>query len=209
MDWTQHRLYGIVVGAVLGALLGAMLWSFGTGSRMGVWVTALLLGVVVLNLVVSQRMHAEIDRTVVQRAQAMAAGQVPGEPAPARVHRVYGRPLTRSATMLWPGTPEPARLVLLHVLPPHGGPRSAYAVVPLRYAVTRGTPVAVVLDPAHPDVAVFDDRAPHETLAAIGADPRWLTERVPSMFVRQGGLGTLLASVGGLLFAALLGAILQ
>ncbi|SJN09649.1 hypothetical protein FM113_06830 [Leucobacter sp. 7(1)] len=209
MDWTQHRLYGIVVGAVLGALLGAILWSFGTGSRMGPWVTLLLLGAVIANLVVSQRMNAAIDRTVVQRAQAMAAGQVPGEPAPARVHRVYGRPLAQSATMLWPGTPEPARLALLHVLPAQGAPRSVYAVVPSRYGLTRGTPAAVVLDPAYPDIAVFDDRAPVETLAAIGADPRWLTERVPSMFTRQGGLGTLLASVGGLLFAALLGAILH
>lgn len=206
MDWSGQRIFGMFAGGILGALLGGIILSRGA-SMTGLLV--LVLAVVVTNLIVTQRLLDRIIQLTVHRSQLMAAGQIPGEPAPARVHRVYGRSAAQSATMQGPGSLDPSRLAVLHVLPAHSAPRSVYAVLPERYGIQRGDAAAVVLDPANPDIAVLDDRVSRETLGAIGADPRWSTERVPSFFERQGGRATILASVIGLVGALLLGAVLR
>ncbi len=208
MEWSGQRVFGIGAGALLGAMLGVILLSAARGTPLAVIAAGLVLLVLVVNLIVSERMVSRVITRAAQRAQLISAGYAPGEPAPARVHRVFGRGVGQVATMVWPGAQEPARLAILHVLPQHAPPRSVYALLPLRYGIERGAAAAVVLDPSHPDIAILDDRVPADTLHAIAADPRWATVRVPSMFVRQGGPETIAASVAGLLLVLLAGALL-
>ncbi|WP_125100404.1 hypothetical protein [Leucobacter chromiireducens] len=209
MNWSGQRVFGAGAGALLGAMLGVILLSAARGTPLPVIVAGLVLVVLVVNLVVSERMVSRVIALAAQRTHLIATGYAPGEPAPARVHRVFGRAAGEVATMVWPAAQEPARLAILHVLPQNGQPRSVYTLLPMRYGIERGAAAAVILDPAYPDIAILDDRVPLDTLQAIAADPRWGSTRVPSMFVRQGGPATIVAVAAGLLGVLLLGLLLS
>lgn len=208
MEWSGQRVFGAGAGAVLGVMLGLILLSASRGTPLAIIIAGLVLVVLVVNLIVSERMVSRVITLAAQRTQLIATGYAPGEPAPARVHRVFGRAAGEVATMVWPGAQEPARLAILHVLPHNAPPRSVYTLLPMRYGIEKGAAAAVVLDPAYPDIAILDDRVPLETLQAIAADERWATVRVPSMFVRQGGPSTVVACVAGLLGVLLFGLVI-
>lgn len=208
MNWSRFRSFSITFGASLGVLLGVTLVSFGSGAWWRTVVLLLILIVIVLNLLLTRHWNGSVVETTAQRARLIATGQAPGESAPARVHAVLGQRFEQVSTMLAPGNAEPGQLLLMHVLPAAAAPRTVYATVPVRYGITRGAPAAVVLDPANPDIAVFDDRVTAETLSAIAADPRWLTMRVPGMFARQGGAATIAATCAGLVLALVIGVLL-
>lgn len=198
MDWTFQRTFGIVSGALLGAMLGALIATIALNLTMALWFPLVLIAIALANLAVSQNVVRRLTTLIAERSRLLAVGAVQAESAPARVHRILPRTHPVAATMSFPASPEPARLALLHVLPPTSQPRTVYALLPARYGITTDAGAAVVLDPANPDVAVLDDRVDAATLQAIRADQRWATTRVPSLFVRQGGRATVIAVGAGL-----------
>lgn len=208
MDWSLQRNFGIAAGAVLGALLGlmiaqsivlAILGFHPRGITPQLILLPVLLATVLVNAAISLRMVDRLVTLIAQRSQLLATGAAPGETAPARVGQVFGQGQRVAATMRFPASPEPARLALVRVLPHSGPPRTAYVLLPTRYGIRRNAPASVVLDPSNPDVAVLDDRVDSAVLAAIAADPRWATVRVPGRFLRQGGHTVVIAAVAGLI----------
>ncbi|PII81591.1 hypothetical protein BMH32_15280 [Leucobacter sp. OLJS4] len=208
MDWSLQRNFGIAAGVILGALLGLMIAQsivlategfHPRGITPQLIMLPTLLVVILVNLGIGLRMVDRLVTLIAQRSQLLATGAAPGETAPARVGQVFGREQRVAATMRFPASPESARLALVKVLPSGGLPRTAYVLLPTRYGIQRNAPASVVLDPANPDVAVLDDRVDAAVLAAIAADPRWATVRVPGRFLRQGGLAVVIAFVAGLI----------
>ncbi len=211
MDWSFQKVFGIVSGAVLGAMLGVLIATMFLTVTTVILFPLAIIGITLANFAVSQNMMRRLTTLIADRSRLLAAGTVGGESAPARVHRVFPRVQMVAATMSFPASAESARLALLHVLPGTSAPRTVYALLPARYGIQPGAGAAVVLDRDNPDIAVLDDRVSPATLQAIGADPRWTTTPVPSMFVRQGGRATVIAAAIGLVagFVALLPLILQ
>lgn len=77
-------------------------------------------------------------------------------------------------------------------------PRRVVAQVPPRPdGYPRDTSLRVLVHPAHDDVAVLDDRAGAEELAALGADPRWASEPLPTDATVLGGYPRLAAVAAG------------
>ena len=187
--------FGVSIGLMLA---GPLAHAPATGSL------ALLLaglGVEVLLLAVFPMALGRTDRRFRARVVAAGADIAHGAVAPVpAVGRVVRR---RAAALPWwmpgrGGGTGPAALVVLTAVG-DGPPRRVAAVVPADLGLRgAGVPAELLVHPRHRDVAVVDDRVTPERLAAIDADPRWRSDRLPTDRSVVGGYpGLLVALVAG------------
>ncbi|WP_309650045.1 hypothetical protein [Nocardioides sp.] len=157
------------------------------GEHWGVAVSLFVLGLVLtiawgIGVVVWNRRADRRFRSLLEQGAAdLVAGRVTGVPAAGRVVR---RRLARHSPSYLVGTAGPldgpSAVLAITVLAP-GGARRVGALVPAMLALeSRKAPVAVLLHPDEPEVAVLDPRITPQQLAAIGDDPRWRTEWLPT-----------------------------
>lgn len=190
---TRLSLFVQMLGA--GLMFGAI---FAVGASIPLALGLLCVGAVVtLGWVVA---HVAWTRRAERSARALYArageeivtGQARGVPAVGRV--VRRRVALRSPAFL-AGTPHPvegpAMLLAVTVLA-DGGARRVGALAPARLGLeARRAPVALLLHPDEREAAVLDPHVTPERLAAIAADPRWQTERLPTDRTVVGGWGPL------------------
>lgn len=186
------------VSAFTSVRIGAMLAVVGVGL-------VLMLGWTVGTVVRMRRMDAALHDRLARGGSEILSGAVTSLPAPARL--VRHRPAPRSAPQLLGGQAEgPSDVVVLTTLLPDG-PRRLGALVPRAAGLRRGRSVVVAVHPAEPDVAVLDARVTPTDLAAVDADPRWTTEKLPTDSSVTGGWAALaLWALGGLVIGVVLGA---
>lgn len=205
MNWTAVRATTAVSAFLLGLLLGAFapallpLPANFAAIYFGVLLIPLPLCVLlIVTAVLFGRVREKGAETIAARAEGIASGVLRSEMASALVWRV---PLIARTgpvgTMLQSPTVAPARLVQFRVLPANSTARLAHALVPADIILAKGMPAALLLDRAYPDLALLDDRAAPETLAAVNADPRWTTTKFPSAFAHQGGRELLIGLAAG------------
>lgn len=186
--------------AGFGLSIGLMLSGPFAGSSGNVGVALLFLGLgveIVLLLVfpaVLGRAERRFRREVVAASAEIASGSVAPVPAIGRVVR------RRVVKLPWwlpgrGGGTGPAVVVVLTVVG-DGPARRVAAVVPADLGLhMRHVPAELLLHPTHRDVAVVDDRVSAARLAAVDADPRWRSERLPTDRTVVGGYLALLASL--------------
>ncbi len=180
---TRTMIFGQMLGPAL--MFGSVLavdgehwvvagFQFGFGALVMIgWAV----GVVVWNRRNDRRFLALLERG----GADLVAGRVAGEPA---VGTVVRRKLARRSPSFMVGTDGPvvgpsAALVVTALA--DGGARRVAALVPAMLALeSRKAPVAVLLHPDEPEVAVLDPRVSPQQLAAIAHDPRWATEDLPT-----------------------------
>ncbi len=174
---------------------------------------ALLLILVLVSTVVLPSLADRSFRSALSDGiEEIAVGEVAPVAVPARVVR---RSLDRHRSSFMPGSghaPGPSVVLVLAVLPPDSAPRRVAALVPAQLGLRlRRAPAVVLLHPERPEVAVVDDRVSAEQLAAVSADLRWGTERLPTDRRVVGGYLALVASVivGAAIGLALVAAILK
>ncbi|MFK4852553.1 hypothetical protein ACI3KT_13035 [Microbacterium sp. ZW T6_19] len=217
MNWTGVRATTAVSAFLLGLLLGAFApallplpGSFAT-VYFGVLLIPLPLCVMlIVTAVLFGRVRENGAVTIAARAEGIASGTLRSETTSALVWRVPMLARTGPVgTMLQSPTVAPARLVQFRVLPANSTARLAHALVPVHITLAKGMPAALLLDRAHPDLALLDDRATPETLAAVNADPRWTTTKFPSAFAHQGGRELLIGLAAGFVTAVIIALILN
>ncbi|WP_341928040.1 hypothetical protein [Nocardioides psychrotolerans] len=187
---TRIMLFAQLLGPAL--LFGSVLavdgehWVvFGSLVGLGILVTiGWAIGVVVWNRRADRRFRAALE----EGAAALVAGRVAGVPAPGLVVR---RKLARRSPSFLVGTAGPIEgpsAVLAITVLAEGGARRVAALVPAMLALhARKAPVAVLLHPDDPEVAVLDPRVGQSQLAAITEDPRWRSETLPTDRTVVGG----------------------
>lgn len=141
-------------------------------------------GVVVWN----RRVDRAFQAMLVRAGDEIVTGQVTGTPAVGRVHR---RRIARRAPAYLVGTPAalpgPSVVLVVTALADDGARRVGALVPALVGLESRKAPVALLLHPHEREAAVLDDRVTPDRLAAVGADPRWRTESLPTDRTVVGG----------------------
>lgn len=141
------------------------------------------------------RVNRRLIDDAARRSVAIAAGQVERRRLTGRVLRT--RPAPRRPAFVDSGTlapGHPSRTLLANVLT-DAGPRRALALVPGELVLPAGAPVALLVEPANPDVGVLDTAISRADLDSADADPRWATERPPTAGSVAGGWGVLVLIV--------------
>lgn len=209
------RLLVAGFGLAIGVMLGGPLGDASTGVGVALLMVGLGLEVVVIVVfpVLLRRADRRLRRELVAASAEVAQGAVEPRPAIGRVVR------RRVVDLPWwlpgrGGGPGPAGLTVLTAVG-DGPARRVAALVPADLGLTGvGVPALLLVHPHRPDVAVLDDRVTAAQLAAVDADPRWGSERLPTDRTVVGGYLALVASfaVGtaagagiGVVTAALLG----
>ncbi|MDO9455050.1 hypothetical protein, partial [Nocardioides sp.] len=175
------RLMLAAFGVALGVIVGGPVVG-GAGD----YAYVLLFGGIGLELVVIfwwpvvlGRAERRFRKVLVAATAEIAAGTVVPVPAIGRVVR------RRIVKLPWwmpgrGGGTGPAVVVVLTAVG-DGPARRVAAVVPADLGLhLRHVPADLLVHPQHRDVAVLDDRVTRERLAVVDADPRWLTERLPT-----------------------------
>jgi hypothetical protein len=172
---------GLMFGAVFAIpgrhlALGLVLFGVGIVTTLG-W----MVGVIVVTRRADRALRAEI----VRGSTEIVSGAVAATAVPARVVR---RRIVRASPAFVLGRAEPqtgAAIVVVATALTDGAARRVAALVPsaLGLQLRRGRPVALVLHPGLPDVAVVDAAADAEHLAAIeglavGLGVDWLVVQV-------------------------------
>lgn len=182
------------------------LWAFAAGA-IG-W-----LAMMAVQLTWSLRINRRLIDEAARRSAALASPAAERRRLLGRVVRTRpapGRPAFVDSGTLPPG--HPSRTLLSTVLT-DAGPQRALALVPGELTLPAGAPVALLVDPARPDVGVLDMTIDPAGLAAGDADPRWRTEAAPTAGSVAGGWGVLVLVVAagaalGIAFSWLLTALL-
>ncbi|GEP32964.1 hypothetical protein NSZ01_07320 [Nocardioides szechwanensis] len=142
------------------------------------------IGVTVWN----RRVDRAFKTMLVRAAEEVVTGKVAGIPAVGRVHR---RRIARREPAFLADTssalPGPSVVLVVTALA-EGGARRVGALVPALVGLeARKAPVALLLHPHEREAAVLDNRVTLEQVAAIGDDPRWDTEWLPTDRTVVGG----------------------
>jgi hypothetical protein len=184
--------FGLSIGLILS---GPITGTFGdTGFVLLLLGIGLELVVLLVFPVVLSRAERRLRQQVVEASADIARGAVVPVPAIGRVVR------RRVVTLPWwlpgrGGGTGPAVVVVLTALG-DGPPRRVAAVVPADLGLhAANVPAELLVHPQRRDVAVVDDRVTTARLAAIDADPRWRSERLPTDRTVVGGYLALLASL--------------
>jgi hypothetical protein len=160
------------ITAVVGFLVGVVGW----------------IATMVCQIVWTLRTNGRVLQQAVVASSEIVAGRVQPVRVPGRVVRTRPgrrRPAYVDSGQLPPG--HPSRSLLANVLT-DAGPRRALALVPAELPLTaRDRPVALLLHPTSPGLAVLDTSIDPAALAAGDADPRWSTERLPTEGSIAGG----------------------
>ena len=180
---TRIMLFTQMLGPAL--MFGAVLAI--NGEHWAVALTLLTLGAVAklgwgIGVAVWNRRADRRFRSMLEHAGAdLVSGRVAGLPA---VGTVVRRKLARRSPSFMVGIAGPiegpSAVLAITVLADTGARRVA-ALVPAMLALhARKAPVAVLLHPDEPEVAVLDPRVSQQQLTAIAEDPRWDTEPLPT-----------------------------
>lgn len=153
------------------------------------------LAMMVVQLSWTLRVNSRLIDDAARRSAPLATGRVERRRVPGRVVRTRpapGRPAFVDSGPVPPGVPS--RTVLSDVLT-DAGPKRSMALVPAGLVLPVGAPVALLVDPAAPDVGVLDTTIDVAGLQAGEADPRWSTSRLPTAGSIAGGWGVLVVVV--------------
>lgn len=177
MLFTQMLGPALMFGAVLAIdgehwVVASTLFGLGAVVTVG-WG----IGVALWNRRADRRFRAMLE----QGGADLVSGRVAGVPAAGTVVR---RKLARRSPSFMVGTAGPIEgpsAVLAVTVLAEGGARRVAALVPATLALhARKAPVALLLHPHEPEVAVLDPRVSPQQLAAIAEDPRWQSEDLPT-----------------------------
>lgn len=208
--WTRTVIFGQMFpfGLLIGSSLGMLRVHTVTELTRALWIVGFALlfvgawgvSVIVWSRRAAARLHDEVD----SGSRAIVEGRVAATLVPARVLRQrnwrHHRPWGLGAGEHQPGL---AHSMAFTVLPPDGPPRRVAALSPV--VLRKGTSAWLALHPTLPEVGVLDLRATHHDVAAAAADPRWLTERLPTDRTVVGGYAMLgVAGVAGGLLGAVI-----
>ncbi len=191
---TRLLMFGF--GAAIGVMFGGLLVDVDSDANAYLLFAGLAVELVVVLVwpVGLARAERRFRRTVVAATGEIASGAV--QPVPA-IGRVVRRRLVKRDSYL-PGrgsAPGPSALTVLTVVG-DGPARRVAALVPAQMGLAmRKVPAALLVHPHQRDVAVVDDRITPQQVAAIGADPRWGAEPLPTDRTVVGGYLALLAAV--------------
>ncbi|WP_134767526.1 hypothetical protein [Nocardioides sp. 1609] len=190
-------------GLALGLMIGGPSLGEGSGGSWALLFLGLLveLGVIGAFPVLLGRAERRFRVAVDAGTAEIARGEVTPVPAAGRV--VRARADTRHGWFLpvRGAGPAPSSLTVLVAL--GDGPRAGRdddrarrvaALVPPDLDLGHGAPVLLLLHPGRRDVAVLDDRVAPGALAAVDADPRWTTQRLPTDRTVVGGYLALVAA---------------
>lgn len=210
-DLSGHmRAFLLVNGMGMWVIVGAIFGMSPERGFTGVFVaiavgllTVIATGVWWLTSVRSR--EARLVREVTQGSEQIMSGAVTPRRAIGRV--AYGRRKSSPGFLMSRGgSPAPSQMVVVGVVG-DGAPRRVALAVPAAMGgmLPKGTAVALALHPTHPEVAVLEDRVTPQDLAAINADPRWATERLPTNLSVIGGPVTYAFMVLGMILGVGLG----
>lgn len=188
-------------GLMLGALFAIAEEHFTLAIVLALVGLAVTLGWAVGVIVWSRRGDRAFRAMLVRAGEEVVTGKVTAIPAVGRVHRrrIARREPSYLADTAHP-LPAPSVVLVVTVLA-EGGARRVGALVPAMLGLeARKAPVAVLLHPHEREAAVLDNRVTPTQVAAIGQDPRWETERLPTDRTVVGGylpvVGCALAGLG-------------
>lgn len=178
-------------GVALGALSVSAVVDVRIGSMLAVAAVGLLLivGWSVGTVVRMRRMDSALRERVARGGSEILTGSVTSVPAPARVLRQ--RAARRSTPQLLGGQASGAADIAVLTALLADGPRRLAAAVPRSAGLRPGRTVVVAVHPVEPDVAVLDARVAPADLASAEADPRWVTEKLPTDASVAGGWAVL------------------
>lgn len=175
-------------GLTLGSLFAVVAEHFTLAIVLAVVGLTVTLGWAVGVVVWNRRVDRAFKAMLVRAGEEVVTDRVAGIPAVGRVHR---RRIARREPSYLSDTPHavpgPSVILVVTVLA-ESGARRVGALVPARLGLeSRKAPVAVLLHPHEREAAVLDNRVTAAQVAAIGDDPRWHTESLPTDRTVVGG----------------------